>query len=189
MSLAGFPADRGRLRADSVFQGGHLNRGQRRFKALVAHFQSGAINGLFERVAGKNAESMWNAGFLRGLPNTARDFVDDDIIVGRVSAKQASDADDGVVFLRERERARGGRNLEGARHANYGNIVPARSELPQSVARTDEKSFCNEGIEARDNDGEATPSSIQITLHRWNCWPWRQFNFQIFFVHNFILSF
>ena len=42
---------------------------------------------------------MWNAGFLRRLSDAARDFVDNDVVVGRVAAQQASEADDGVVLL------------------------------------------------------------------------------------------
>ena len=76
--------------ADNLFQIRHLHRGQRRFKSLVAHLQAGAIDGLFERVAGKNAERVWNSSLLRRLPNAARDLVDDHVVMGGIPAQQAS---------------------------------------------------------------------------------------------------
>src|SRR5437879_13741276 len=102
--------------ADSLFQIRHLDRRQRRFKSLVAHLQSGAIDGLFERVAGENAESMWHSSLLCRLPNAACDLVHDNVVVSSVAAQQASEADDGVVFFGFSASAGSGRNLEGTGH-------------------------------------------------------------------------
>src|SRR5438552_19102176 len=88
---------------DIFFQIRHLDRRQRRFKSLVAHLQSGAIDGLFERVAGENAESMWHSSLLCRLPNAACDLVHDNVVVSSVDAQQASEADDSVVFFGLRE--------------------------------------------------------------------------------------
>ena len=73
---------------------------------------------------------MWNTGFLRRLSDAARDFVDDDVVVGRVAAQQASEADDGVVLLGLRQRASGGWNFEGAGNADNVmsfSVAPERS--------------------------------------------------------------
>src|SRR6185437_3483383 len=86
------------LTADGSLQIRHLHRRQRRLESLVAHLQSGAINGLLERFARENSEGMRHSGFLRGLSNTPRDFVDDDVVVRGIAAQKASDTDDGVVF-------------------------------------------------------------------------------------------
>src|SRR5207237_9048622 len=98
--------------ADSLFQIRHLDRRQRRFESLVAHLQSGAIDGLFERVAGENAESMWHSSLLCRLPNPACDLVHDNVVVSSVAAQQASEADDGVVCLGLIECPGSGRNLQ-----------------------------------------------------------------------------
>src|SRR6266566_2807397 len=74
---------------DIFFQIRHLHRCQRRFKSLVAHLQAGAIDGLFERVAGEDAESMRHASLLRRLPNAARDLVHDDVVMRGIAAEQA----------------------------------------------------------------------------------------------------
>src|SRR5437764_11938203 len=99
--------------ADSLFEIRHLRRGQGCFKSLVAHLQAGAIDGLFERVAGEDAESMRHASLLRRLPNAARDLVHDDDVMRGIAAQQASEADDGAVLLGFSRRACGGSSRGG----------------------------------------------------------------------------
>jgi hypothetical protein len=53
---------------------------------------------LVQGFAGEDTEGVRDAGFLRGLSDAASDFVDDDIVMGSVSAEQAAKADDSVVF-------------------------------------------------------------------------------------------
>ena len=43
-------------------------------------------------------ESVRNAGLLRRLPNAARDFVSDHVVMSCVSAKQTAETDNGIVF-------------------------------------------------------------------------------------------
>src|SRR5207245_6604019 len=99
--------------ADSLFEIRHLDRRQRRFESLVAHLQSGAIDGLFERVAGENAESMWHSSLLCRLPNAACDLVYDNVVVRSVASQYASEGDDGVVFFRLRESVESVMSIEG----------------------------------------------------------------------------
>jgi|KBSMisStaDraftv2_1062788.scaffolds.fasta_scaffold24740_3 hypothetical protein len=75
------------LIADRFFQIRHLNRSQRRFESFVAHLQARAINRLLQRVTGEDSECMRHSGFLGGLPNAARNFVDNDIVVGSISSQ------------------------------------------------------------------------------------------------------
>ena len=65
---------------------------------------------------------MGDASFLRGLSDAASDFVDDDVVVGCVSAEKAAEADDGVVFSRFGESAGGGRDFEGTGDADDGDV-------------------------------------------------------------------
>src|SRR5215475_12099812 len=104
--------------ADCFLQIRHLHRSERSLETLVAHLQAGAIDCLLERVAGENTKCMWHSGFLRRLPNPTRDFVDDHVVVRRISAEQASEADYGVVFSGFGESARSGGNFEGAGNAD-----------------------------------------------------------------------
>ena len=111
-----------RLTADGRLQIGHLDCRQRRLEAFVAHLQTGAVDSLLERVAGENAEGMWHAGLLRGLPDSTGDFVDDHVVVSGVATQQATEADDGIVFLGFSQGAGGGRDFEGARDADKLDI-------------------------------------------------------------------
>lgn len=65
---------------------------------------------------------MRDAGFLRRLSDPARDFIDDDIVMGGVAAQEAANADDGVVFVGLSERARSLGNLKAPWDANYVDI-------------------------------------------------------------------
>src|SRR5258705_13841370 len=70
-----FRSSGGRFSSDELARKlGHLDGGQTGFKAFVAAFEAGAINGLFESVAGQHAEKDGEAGIhLREL-QTASGF-------------------------------------------------------------------------------------------------------------------
>src|SRR5580698_2037420 len=112
------------LNADSSFQIRHLHCRQCRLETLVAHLQTSTVDGLLQRLAGEDAEGVWNAGFLRRLPDATGDFVDDDVVVSSVSAKQAAEADDGIVFTSFGEGASGGGNFKRAGNADDGDVFP-----------------------------------------------------------------
>ena len=61
---------------------------------------------------------MGHAGFLGGLPDATRDFIDNHIVVGGISSQQTADANDGAVPAGFGESAGGGRNFEGTRNSN-----------------------------------------------------------------------
>jgi len=149
--------------ADSLFQIRHLDRRQRRFKSLVAHLQAGAIDGLFERVAGEDAESMRHASLLRRLPNAARDLVHDDVVMRGIAAQQASEADDGVVFLGFSESAGSGRNLEGTGHAEDFDVPLFCPGSYKSVVGAAEQAVSYEFIETRDDNSEPKSGCVQFS--------------------------
>ena len=68
----------------------HLHGRQRGLQAFVPHLEASPVDGLFQRLAGQHTESVGHPGFLRGLPDTARDFIHDDIVVGGVATQQAT---------------------------------------------------------------------------------------------------
>ena len=148
---------------DIFFQIRHLDRRQRRFKSLVAHLQSGAIDGLFERVAGENAESMWHASLLCRLPNPACDLVHDNVVVRSVAAQQASEADDGVVFFSFSQSAGGGRNFEGTGHAEDFDVPLFCPGSYKSVVGAAEQAVSYEFIETRDDNSEPKSGCVQFS--------------------------
>ena len=67
-----------------------------RFKSLVAGLDAGAVERLLQRFAGKHAKAVGNAGLLLRLPDAARHFVVDGLVVRRFAAQQAAERDDGI---------------------------------------------------------------------------------------------
>ena len=95
--------------------------------AFVAGFQAGAVDGLFERVAGQDAESHRHAGIeLREL-NAARGFRCDVIVVGGLATQDAADADDRIEATGRGKFFRRQRNLKRAGNANNLNLFFAGS--------------------------------------------------------------
>src|SRR6185437_4522196 len=152
------------LTADGSLQIRHLHRRQRRLESLVAHLQPGAINGLLERFAGENSEGMRHSSFLRGLSNTPRDFVDDDVVVRGIAAQKASDADDGVVFSGFRKSAGGGRNFKSAGGAYDVDCIFSDARAHQPIKRALQKPLGDESVESRDNNAKAFPCAVQAAF-------------------------
>jgi len=111
-------ADDRRLTTDDCFQVCHLHRRQRRFETFVAHLQASAIDGLLQGLTSEDAEGVRNSRFLRRLADAARDFVNDDVVMGGVASQQATEADDGVVLLGFGKRACCRWNFESAGDAD-----------------------------------------------------------------------
>ena len=168
-----------RLASDNLLQICHLNRGQCGFEAFVAHLQSSAINGLFQRVTSEHAEGMGNTSFLRRLSDTARDFIHNDVIVRSVAADKASEADDGVVFFGFGERARRGGNFESAGNTDEGDVFFVDTGTEKAVESALKKAFGYKRIEAGDNKSEAFACSVEVALNRWEL----RFQFQSYTFH------
>ena len=121
------------LGADGLPQIRHLHRGECRFETFVAHLQASAVDGLFQRFAGEDAESVRDTGFLGGLSDAASDFIDDDIVVGGVSAEQATEADDGIIFFAFGESTGGGWDFESAGDADDDDVLVLGARAKQAV--------------------------------------------------------
>ena len=145
------------LTADGSLQIRHLHRRQRRLESLVAHLQPGAINGLLERFAGENSEGMRHSSFLRGLSNTPRDFVDDDVVVSRASPQQTANTNDRVVFAGFGERAGSRGDFKRAGHADNVDVLIFRAGAKQAVVSAAKQTIGDEFIEPRYDDAEAEP--------------------------------
>lgn len=125
--------DQRRTTSDGFCKIGHLYRRQRSFEAFVSHFQTGSVDGLFEIFAGKHTESVGHAGLLGGLPDAARDFVHDHVIVRGIAAQQATQANDGVVFLGLGESSRSGWNFKSAWHPDNFDVFFISAQTEKSV--------------------------------------------------------
>ena len=135
------------LRADCFLEARHLYRCQRRLESLVTHLEPGAVDGLLERIAGKHAEGVRHSRFLRRLADATRYFVHDDVVVRRIAAQQAAEANDGVVSACFGEGARGGRDFEGAGNPDDLDISLSRSGAKQPIVCAMQKPLGYERIE------------------------------------------
>jgi hypothetical protein len=151
--------DQRRTTNDSLRKIRHLHRRQRSFEAFVPHLQASAVDSLFEIFASKHTESMGHASFLSGLPDPARNFVDDNVIVRGVAAQQATQANDGVVFFSLGESACGGWNFKRAWYPNNFDVVLVGPRTQKPVIGTAQQSFRDEFVEAGDDNAEFSSRS------------------------------
>src|SRR6185312_5008355 len=105
-----------------------------------------------------------HSGLLRRLPDAARHFIDDDVIVRGVAAQQASDADDGVIFSGFRKRVRGRGNFKSTRSADNLDRFFGDTRAQQTVKGALQQPLGYECIESGDNNPETLPSAVQAAL-------------------------
>src|SRR5262249_1900927 len=77
----------------------HFDRGDGRLEALVAGLGAGAVEGLFQRVAGKDAEHDRHARAQGGMGDAAHGTAGDMVVVVGVAADDGPQADDRGVAL------------------------------------------------------------------------------------------
>ena len=106
---------------------------------------------------------MRYASFLSGLPNPARDFVDDHVVMGRVSAQQASETDNGVAFLCFGKSARYGRDFESTGNTHDLNVSFVRARAHQAVVSASQQTVSDEFIESRNDDSKTKARCVQIS--------------------------
>lgn len=107
---------------------------------------------------------MRHAGLLRGLANATRDFIDDNVEMRRVSAQQAANTDDRIVFAAGCQATRCRRNFKGPRHANHVDVFLPRPGSQQAVARAQQQALSDEGIESCYYNREALSRSLELPL-------------------------
>src|SRR5713226_7441281 len=108
---------------------------------------------------------MRHARLLRRLSDAAGHFVDDYVVVSCVAAKQAAQADDGVVFFGFGQRARGRGNFEGAGDADNFNIPLLCIAAQEPVERALEKSLGDESVKAGNHDAKALTRSAKFAFN------------------------
>ena len=113
----------------------HLDGGDGGFEALVSCLQAGAVESLFERLAGEDAEGVGDAGILLRLADATRDLVVDGLVVGGFATQKTAKGDDRVELLRLGEGAGGGGNLPRAGDADDLDIRLPGSAAVEGVER------------------------------------------------------
>ena len=96
------------------------------------------------------------------LPDPSRDFVNDYIVVRRVSAQQATETNDRMVFFGFSKRARGGGNFECARYTDNLDVVLTCAGTHQSVVSASQQTVSDEFVESGYNNPEAKPRRTEI---------------------------
>jgi len=169
------------LTADGCLQIRHLHRRQRRLKSLVPQLQAGAINRLLQRVACQHAKRMRDSSLLRRLPDAASNLIHDHIVMRRIAADQAAEANDGVIFFGFGKRASGQGNLERARHAGERDVFLLRARAQQPVVGALKEPFRDEGVEARDYNCEPFSGGAESAFDSSNLQQGKTFKFYFLF--------
>ena len=109
---------------------------------------------------------MRHPSLLRGLPDPARDFIHDDVVVSGIATEQTTQTENGVIFAGLGHLARGQWNLKGAGHANDLDIPALRVTAQQSIERASKQSLRDELVKPRDDDAESFSGSAEIAFKR-----------------------
>src|SRR5438105_4315698 len=113
----------------------HFDGGEPRFESLVPALESGAVDGLLQRVAGQHAENNRQAAVhLRELQSPRR-FRTNIIVVHGFSAKHTADRNQGIILPSRREFFRGQRQFECSRNVHDINILVGRARPLQRIHR------------------------------------------------------
>src|SRR5581483_4301489 len=155
-----------RLCAQRLQEIRHLDRDERRFRALVRAFiRPRALERLLERIHREHAERDRYAGLRADLRRTARAFARDIFEMRRVAANDGAERDQCVVFAAVRERLERDGDLERARHAHHLDVAPRGPVTRQRVQRAGEKLLAHQFVESGKHDSEADIASIESALH------------------------
>src|SRR5260370_11040228 len=111
----------------------HFDGGQARFKTLVAALEAGAVDGLFEGVAGQHAKNNGEAGVhLREL-QTARGFGANVIVMRGFSAQNAANCDERIVAAGSGEFFCCEGKFEGAGYMDDVDVFARSTRATQSI--------------------------------------------------------
>src|SRR5215475_12182630 len=141
----------------------HFNGGQPGFKSLVAAFQAGSVDRLFQRIAGKHAENHGHAGIHLRQLQAARCFRTNVVVVRGFAAQYAADCDQRVVAAGKRQFFRGQRQLKRAGNVDDVHIARLRSGPRERVHRRRKQAFGDEAVEATDRDRETQTVRREFT--------------------------
>ena len=109
---------------------------------------------------------MRHAGLLLRLPNPARNFCVDRLVVRRLAAQQAAQRDHRVHLAAFGRRPRRVRHLPRARHTHHRHIFARRAAASQAIERTLQQPVRNHSVPARGHNHKAHPLGRHPTLDR-----------------------
>jgi hypothetical protein len=144
--------------------GDHLDGGAGGFEALVSGFEAGAVEGLFEGLAGEDAEGVGDAGVLLRLADAAGDLVVDGFVVGGFAAEETAEGDDGVEFFGFGEGAGGRGDLPCAGDADDLDVGFGDAAAMETVERALEEAVGDDGVPTGGDDGEAHVGGAKVAF-------------------------
>src|SRR6185437_16214983 len=140
--------------------------GEARVKAFIPALEAGAVDGLFERLAGQHAECHWQARVeLRDL-HAVRDFAGHMFEMRCIAAYDATDANDGVATARCAEFFCCDRNFKRTRDAHEFDLFFRRARALQRIERASEKTFGDKAVEAADDNPKMQACGGKVALCR-----------------------
>src|SRR5271170_5258641 len=154
------------LPGDLAMQRDHFYRCRGRFESLVAGLQASAVESLLQGIAGEDTEGVGDARFLLRLADAAGDLVVDGFVVGRLTAQEAADGDDGVYQFGLGDLAGGGGDLPCAGNAKDVDLVFPDAAAVEAIERAFEQAVGDDGVPAGDDDGELHAPGSEIAGER-----------------------
>src|SRR6267378_861061 len=145
---------------------GHLDGGEASFKTFVAAFESGAVDGLFERIAGEHTENDGEASVHLRQLQTARGLRANVIVMSGFAPQDAADGDEGIISTGGGKFFRGQRKFESAGNVDYNDVFVLRARAAESVDGSRQQAIGNEAIEAAHHDAEAQTGCGQFAVER-----------------------
>src|SRR6266403_3713489 len=163
----GFRSSGGRFSSDELARKlSHLDGGETSFKTFVAAFESSAVDGLLERVAGEHAENYRKASVhLREL-QTAGGFGANIIVMSCFTAQDAANGDERIVSTSGGKFFRGHRKFESAGNVDDIDVFVFRASAAESVDGRRQQTIGNEAVEAAHHDTEAQTGCGQFAVDR-----------------------
>jgi hypothetical protein len=124
---------------------------------------------------------MWHSSLLSRLPDAPSNFIHNDIVMRRIATQQAANTNDRVVLFRLSKHSGRRRNLERAGNPREHDIFLSGARPQQSIVGAKNKSLCDKGIEAGNNNGKPLSLSAEAALNSRNSWLRWPFDFYFLF--------
>src|SRR4029077_20172538 len=143
-------------------QMGHFDGSEARFEAFIAALQAGAVDCLFQRIAGKHTENYRNAGVHLSELKSARSFRADIIVVRGYSAKNTANGDERVVLSRESEVFCGEGQFKCAGHMHDAHVAALGARTFEGIHGSCKQSLRDEAVEAADRNGKTQTAGGEV---------------------------
>jgi len=131
----------------------------------VAHFRTGSFDGLFECVAGQNAEDGRRGRIVVDLSDSPYDLLANGVIVACLASDDGAETEHGDVFAAEGDFFGGHCDFTGARDPYCGDLVFIGAVARETIDRSGEQLRGDKLVESAHYDGVLAFSGIYLAFY------------------------